>query len=333
MPINRRDFLKFAAVCAALPLMPVPATAATIQGMPYRVLGATGEKVSLLCVGGFHIGQASVSDAEAESIIRHALDEGVNFLDNAWHYHNGVSERRMGKALKDGYRDKAFLMTKHQGRDGATAQEYLEDSLRRLDVDVIDLWQFHEVNAPDLPGRIHDEGALEYALKARDEGKIRYIGFTGHHIPAFLEEMIARGHAWDACQFPVNIFDHHFESFTQQVMPKAVEKNIGVIGMKAQGGSPGNISNEAGVCTPAECLRFAMMQPVATVCSGMDSMAVLKENIATAKVFKPFEKEELDALLARAEALAMTGEYEPYKTAWHRDIRAAWEAQQQAAGK
>jgi predicted aldo/keto reductase-like oxidoreductase len=332
MSIKRRDFLKFAAAGAALSLMPVPATAAVVNGMPYRELGATGEKVSLLCLGGAHIGGKELSSDESVAMIRHAIDEGVNFLDNAWHYHGGESERRMGRALKDGYRDKALLMTKHQGRDGAAAQAFLEESLRRLDVDVIDLWQFHEVNEPDFPERIYTEGALEYALKARDEGKIRYIGFTGHHIPVFLAEMIERGYAWDTCQFPVNVFDHHFESFTQQVLPKAVEKKIGVIGMKTQGGSPGNISNKAGACTPAECLRFAMMQPVSTVCSGMDSMEVLVENIATAKSFKPFEKEELDQLLTRAKEQAMTGEFEPYKTAWHRDVRKAWEARQQAAG-
>lgn len=329
MHLNRRDFLKYAAAGAALTLMPTPATAKVVNGMPYRALGTMGEQVSLLCVGGYHIGVSRLSDKESIAIMRHAMDEGVNFLDNAWHYHEGRSEVRMGKALKDGYRDKAFLMTKHHGREAKTAQAHLEESLRRMQVDVIDLWQFHEIIDPAEPEQIYTEGAIEFALKAQEEGKIRYIGFTGHHIPEILAEMIDRGHDWDACQFPVNVFDHHFESFTQLVMPKAVEKEIGVIGMKSQGGSPGNISNRAEFCTPAECLRFAMMQPVASVVSGMDSMEVLKENIATVKSFKPFEKEELDDLLARAKEPAMTGEYEPYKTSWHRDIREAWEKQQQ----
>jgi uncharacterized protein len=269
MELGRRDFLRISAVAAAgLSLAPGSETIEKRNGMPYRVLGKTGELVSLLCVGGSHIGIYNVSEEEAIAIVRTALDEGVNFLDNSWDYHEGRSEERMGKALKDGYRDKAFLMTKFDGENREDAQQHLEDSLRRLGVDTIDLWQFHECIRPEQPERVYTEGALEFALEAREQGKIRYIGFTGHFQPHLLAEMIERGFDWDTIQMPLNCFDHHFRSFEKEVLPKALDKNLGVIAMKTLGGSPGELPHRSGAVTREECLRYAMSLPVSTVCSG-----------------------------------------------------------------
>lgn len=314
MTIRRRDFLK-ASMMATLGAAAWPAWAERRNGMPYRPLGKTGEMVSLLCLGGSHIGGQRLSDAESIRIMRTAVDEGVNFFDNAWSYHGGRSEERMGAALKDGYRDQVFLMTKHQGRDRETAREHLETSLRRLDVDVIDLWQFHEYIHEDDPERTYNEGALEFALEARDEGKIRYIGVTGHFEPGIVSEMIDRGFEWDAVQFPMNVLDYHYRSFERAVLPKALEKDIGVIGMKTLGG-PGQIQ-KTGVATVEECLHYVMSQPVATVCSGMDSMEVLRQNIAITKQFRRLSDEAMTALRARCRGEAANGVHEPYKTVWH----------------
>ncbi|MBI1319441.1 MAG: aldo/keto reductase [Candidatus Hydrogenedens sp.] len=314
MSMDRRTFLQLSAAGA----LALPALAAEPRnGMPYRTLGKTGEAVSLLCLGGYHIGGKELTDAEATAIMRRAVDEGVNFFDNAWQYHDGRSEERMGQALKDGYRDKVFLMTKHKGLDAARAQEHLETSLRRLEVDVIDLWQFHEIVHPEQPKRIYQNGALDFALKARDEGKIRYIGFTGHHINSTHLEMLAGGFDWDTIQMPLNVFDYHFRSFQRNVMPKALEKNLGVIAMKTLGGSPGNLLDSK-VVSAEECLRYSMSLPVSTVVSGMDSMAVLEKNLALAKAFQPMADDEREALLARVRPEAAPGRFEVYKTQWHR---------------
>ena len=327
MDMNRRSFLHLTALgalgintIASEGYAGITETVETRNGMPYRRLGSTPENVSLLCLGGFHIGQRQVSEALSLRIMRTAIDEGVNFLDNAWAYHDGRSEERMGKALKDGYRDKVFLMTKHKGRDPKTAQEQLEVSLRRLDVDVIDLWQFHEVVHPATPKKLYDLKVMEVALKAKEEGKIRYIGCTGHHMPSIQAEMIDRGFPWDTVQVPLNIFDYHFNSYTKNVLPKANEKGMGVIAMKSLGGTPAAIP-KTGVASAAECLHYAMNLPVSTVCSGMDSMEVLRENLKTAKSFVPIEAQEIAALLSKAAPYAATGEHETYKTKWHRDIQ------------
>lgn len=316
MKMHRRSFLKLSAAAAATPFLAGPAPAEVRNGMPYRVLGKTGENVSILCIGGAHIGLDSVPESESIAIMRTAVDEGVNFFDNAWQYNNGLSEERMGRALKDGYRDKVFLMTKHKGRDAAVAQQHLEDSLRRLQVDVIDLWQFHEVVNPDDPEKIYTQGAIEFAVKAREQGKIRYIGFTGHYKPDFHLDMIKRGFDWETIQFPVNVCDYHFRSFQKEVLPIAREKNMGIIAMKTLGGSPANII-QTGAVTAEECLRYAMNQPVSTVCSGIDSLEKLKKNIAVAKSLKPFEPEEMEQLLERTKDIAAAGECEPFKTKWH----------------
>ncbi len=314
MRLDRRDFLKATATTAAAwSLVGSHGYAEKRNGMPYRKLGKTGEMVSLLGIGGYHIGQKKLSDKDSIAIMRTAVDEGVNFFDNAWKYNGGRSEEVMGKALKDGYRDQVYLMTKVTGRDALTAQQQLEDSLRRLDVDVIDLWQFHEVVISDEPYKIYHEGVIEVALKAREQGKIRHIGFTGHRFPDIHSEMIDRGFDWETVQMPLNILDHHFRSFEREILPKAIEKEIGVIAMKTLGGSPGQIPAKAKLATVAECLRYAMTLPVSTVVSGIDSMDYLKQNLATTKNFTPMTEEERAEILSRTQEIARDGEYEPYK--------------------
>jgi predicted aldo/keto reductase-like oxidoreductase len=313
--MKRREFIKMSAAAAAtLSLSSSCAKVDEKNGIPYRVLGKTGEKVSLLCVGGYNIGFSDkLSEQESIKLMRTAVDEGINFFDNAWEYHDGVSEKRMGKALQDGYREKVFLMSKHHGREPELARQHLEDSLTRLKTDVIDLWQFHEIDEDSEIDRIYSSGALDYALKAQEEGKIRYIGFTGHYRPRMHLEMINRGFAWDTVQMPINVLDHHFRSFSNQVLPVAVEKNIGVIAMKSLAGTPGNIVTN-GIAEAEECLRFVMTLPVATVCSGMDSLEVLRKNIATARNFEPMAETEIAALLERTAEYAVGAKYERYKT-------------------
>jgi predicted aldo/keto reductase-like oxidoreductase len=318
MSMNRRTFLGTSLAGAAL--LSQPAWSEKREGMPYRVLGKTGEKVSLLCLGGAHIGGKEVTDEDSIAIMRTAVDEGVNFFDNAWAYHNGRSELLMGRALKDGYRDKVFLMTKGQARDAAGAQRFLEESLKRLDVDVIDLWQVHELVEPDGPGKVFSLGVLDYLMKAKEEGKIRYIGFTGHHLTSIHLEMLAGDFDFDTIQMPLGILDYHFRSFQQNVLQKALDKNMGVLAMKTLGGSPGAVP-ESGAATVAECLRYAMSLPVSTVVSGMETMEQLKQNLATAKAFVPMDEAELAALRTRTEPFGNDGRFESYKTAWHKDIQ------------
>jgi len=316
MSWKRRDFLRVTAAAATgLAFSGPPAVCEVRNGMPYRVLGKTGEKVSLLALGGFHIGWDWLSDQEATRIIRTAIDDGVNFLDNAWIYNDGRSETRMGNALRDGYRDRVFLMTKLRHLDAKGAEKDLEESLKRLQTEVIDLWQFHEIVNADEPQKVYSNGALEFALKAKEQGKIRYIGFTGHKDPSIHAEMIDRGFDWDTVQMPLNVCDHHFQSFEKVILPKAVEKNMGVIAMKTLGGTSGKI-HEAGVVSVAECMTYSMNLPVSTVVSGIDSMEILQENLSIAKSYKPLSEERVAGLLEKTKALAAEGEHEPFKTKW-----------------
>ena len=282
-----------------------------VNGMPYRPLGRTGAKVSLIGVGGYHIGKISSND-EAVALIRTALDEGVNFLDNAWEYHRGKSEERMGKALQAGYREKAFVMTKVCSRDRKGAMENLEDSLRRLKTDVIDLWQFHEI-AVDAHAEMifSQDGAIHAAVKAREQGKVRFIGFTGHKSPGIHLKMILKDFPWDAVQMPINVMDAHYRSFAREVIPVSMEKGIGVIAMKTT--ASGAIPRRTDVST-AECLRYAMSLPVSVVLSGMDTIEMIRENIATAKAFQPMSEQEINVLLARVRNIAVDGRLERFKT-------------------
>lgn len=311
--LSRRQFLRQAAcgVCSAGLLSRLSYGQDNSGPIPMRTLGRTGQKVSILGLGGHHIG--SIRDEE-ESIrlIRSAIDMGVTFMDNAWEYHQGRSEEVMGKALTGGYRDKAFLMTKHHGRDRQTAMRHLEDSLRRLKTDVIDLWQFHEVVYEADPGMIFaEDGGIEAARQAVEQGKVRYIGFTGHKDPAIFKEMLSHDYKWDAVQMPLNVVDAHFKSFEQEILPILLERNIGVIGMKSV--AAGRLLN-TGLVTIEEALRYAWSLPTSTVVSGIGSMEHLKQNVEIARAFKPLGEQEKTALLAKTREAAQDGEHELYKT-------------------
>ncbi len=284
--------------------------------VPYRMLGRTGERVSAIGLGGFHIGKSELSEQESIRIIRTAIDNGINFLDNSWDYNTGMSEIRMGKALRGGYRERAFLMTKIDGRDRRSAASQIQDSLMRLDTDRIDLLQFHEIIYADDPERVFAEGgALEAVLKAKDEGKVRFIGFTGHKSPDIHKKMLeaADRHQFrfDTVQMPLNVMDAHFESFEKKVLPILVREGIGVLGMKSMGDS---IILESGAVTPIECLHYAMNLPTSVVITGCDSMEVLEQALTAARSFRPLSKDEVDSILARTALAAAKGNYERYKT-------------------
>ncbi len=315
MLLSRRKFLQTStASLAGLALGTTPIHAGP-AGMPHRLLGHTGESVSLLSLGGAHMGNYNdLTDAKAVRIMHAAIDGGINFFDNAWNYSDGLSETRMGLALAGGYRQQVFLMSKEVNRDPQIAIAHLEESLQRLGTDYLDLWQIHGIRDPDDPRKVYEDGLLEMALKAKTAGKIRYLGFTGHTHPDLHIEMLKRGHAWDTIQMPINVFDPHYLSFIEHVLPLAAKRNIGVIAMKTLAGTPGKIP-ATGIATIAECLRYAMSLPVSSVCSGMDSIERLEQNIAIAKAFKPMSVDELKAILARTAPIAQNGRLESYKSA------------------
>lgn len=276
-----------------------------------RPLGRTGQRVSILGVGGSHLAKAGQKDAIR--IVREAVDHGVTFMDNAWEYGEGKSERWMGLALKDGYRERVTLMSKccaHR-RDYKTAMLQLEESLTRLRTDRIDLWQFHEIIYDNDVEWLFDHGGLDAALEAREQGKIRWIGFTGHKSPHIHLKLLARDVPWDTVQMPLNPLDASFRSFERQVLPEAVRRGIGVIGMKPLAG--GAIADST-VVTPEEALRYCFSLPVSTVVSGMDSVRVLRRNLRLAERFQSYHAGDMDALRQRARAVAGDGHLERYKT-------------------
>src|SRR5882672_3778200 len=314
--VSRRSFVKSAAAAAVLgTASPQVLMAETKEGMPQRALGRTGEKVSAIGLGGYHIGKQA-KEAESITIIRSAIDLGLNFMDNCWDYNGGVSEIRMGKALRDGYRQRVFLMTKIDGRTRETAAGQIDESLKRLQTDRIDLMQFHEVIRLEDPDRIFASGgAIEAMVEARRAGKIRYIGFTGHKDPfvhlRMLEVAAANKFRFDAVQMPLNVMDAHFRSFEHQVLPRLVADEIGVLGMKSMGDP---LILESKTVTPIECLHYALNLPTATVITGIGSLKILDQAIEAAKTFKPMSKEAVTRLLARTAAAAATGRFELFKT-------------------
>ncbi|HJU09598.1 MAG TPA: aldo/keto reductase [Candidatus Binataceae bacterium] len=327
--MNRRDFLKAAFALAAMGL---PARALAKTGLdrnvrahngrsvPYRMLGSTGERVSLIGVGGGHLIYPGTDD-EAVRIIRTAVDHGLNFMDNCWDYGGGQCEVRMGKALQDGYRKKVFLMTKIDGRNAKAAERQLNESLRRLRTDHLDLLQFHEIIRMNDPERVFaPDGAIHTATAARKAGKIRFIGFTGHKDPKIHLRMLQvadqHGFRFDAVQMPLNVMDAHYDSFEKLVLPVLVNHNIGVLGMKPMGA--GEILR-SGAVTPVECLHYAMNLPTSVVIAGIDSMPVLYQDLQAACDFKPMSEQETSALLAKTSASAARGKYELYKTTRHFD--------------
>jgi len=283
--------------------------------MIYRTLGRTGERVSAIGLGGHHIGRPPDPN-EGIRIIRSAIDRGITFMDNAWDYHDGESERRMGRALRDGYRQRVFLMTKFDGRTKRATAEQIDESLRRLETDHIDLIQFHENIRMEDPDRFFaPQGPLEAVLAAKQAGKIRYIGFTGHKDPVvhlrMLEVAAAHNFAFDSCQMPLNVMDAHFRSFTRQLLPRLLEQRIAVLGMKPLG--DGNVLRSA-TLSAIECLHYALNLPASVIITGCESMQRLDQAIEAVDTFAPMSEAQIAALLARTRDAAATGEYEPFKT-------------------
>lgn len=297
---TRRDFLKKAsALAVTLPLLSFDSDGKSVRSIPKRRLGRTNEYVSLISIGGFHIGEDSLSDEESIEIMRTAVDMGVNFFDNAWSYKQGRSETLMGQALKDGYREKVILMTKIMARNVEDAKVQMETSLKRFDLDSVDLLQFHAVGARDGDvDAVYEGGLIEWALEQRSQGVFKYIGFSGHSDPIPNVEMIERGFEWDTIQIPLNIGDYHREhSYEKMVLPLAIKNDIGVIAMKSNG--MGRLGR-SGIATPIEGLRYTMTLPVSTVVSGIDSMDILKENLALFHNFEPYSEADMQELLARS---------------------------------
>jgi aryl-alcohol dehydrogenase-like predicted oxidoreductase len=316
---DRRRFLKKLGVVSAVLAVPelLPTTAigqtATAGSIARRPFGRTGVQVSILGVGGHAIGQCK-TEAEGIQIVREALDAGVNFMDNAWEYHDGRSEDWMGKALK-GRREKAFLMSKvcTHGRDSKVAMQQLEESLRRLQTDHMDLWQVHEViydNDPDL--HFAKGGVMEAIAQAKQQGKVRFVGFTGHKDPSIHLKMLARDFPFDACQMPLGVFDATFRSFEQKVLPEVNRRGIAPISMKSLNGTADAVKK--GVLTAKEALTYVMSLPVATLVSGMNSLDVLRKNLEIARTFTPMTPDAMQSLRDRCATHAADGHFELYKT-------------------
>src|SRR5215208_7227609 len=284
--------------------------------MPTRTLGRTGVQVSLIGLGGWHLGFKSIDEQLSIRIIRSAIDQGINFMDNCWDYNDGASELRMGKALHDGYRERVFLMTKIDGRTKKEASKQLDESLRRLQTDHIDLVQHHEILRYEDPHRIFDEqGANAALIEARDAGKIRFIGFTGHKDPRIhlymLEVAKENGFQFDAVQMPLNVMDAHYRSFEKIVLPELVKENTAVLAMKTL--ANGTIL-ESKTVTAIECLHYAMNLPTSVVITGCESMEDLEQALTAARTFKPMTDEQVKNLLSKTEQSASRGEYELFKT-------------------
>ncbi|MFI5459571.1 MAG: aldo/keto reductase [Isosphaerales bacterium] len=313
---SRREFMQASAGLATAALVTAEAAAApaaNAAGIPLRPLGRTGENVTMICLGGFH---SSVHQDENGSIrlIQRAIDEGITFLDNAWDYHNGAAEDRMGKAISQGNRrDNVFLMTKCCGRTARDAQSHLEDSLRRLRTDHLDLWQFHEIVYDNDPDWIFASGgAIETALKAKEQGKIRFLGFTGHKDPSIHLKMLDKPYQWATVQMPLNVMDGQFRSFQHKVLPVLNQRGIAPIGMKSLGGTGKIVAD--GVISIEEALRYVFSLPIATLVSGIDSEKVLEQNLAIVRAFKPMTAEEKAAVEAKVRPYAGDGRFELFKT-------------------
>ncbi len=336
--MERRSFLKSAAVAGvgtaaartglAQSSAATPKAAATSRptspDMQYRELGKTGERVSVIGLGGYHLGKQQDPE-ESIRLTRAAIDRGITFLDNCWDYNDGLSEVRMGQALRDGYRSKVFLMTKMDGRTKDSYNKQLEQSLGRLQTDMIDLVQFHEVIRMEDPDRIFAEGgAIEAAVAARQAGKIRYIGFTGHKDPAVHLRMleIAQKHNFhfDTAQMPINVMDAHFRSFRKSVVPLCVQQGIGVLAMKTFGD---HFILQSNTVQPLEALHYSMQPPVSVVITGIDSTTVLDQAVEAVRTYKPMSEAQIASLLAQTADAAAEGKFELFKTTNHFDGTAA----------
>ena len=313
---TRREFVKLTVATGVVASTGLVGCAAETENeIPRRALGRTGEMVSVIGLGGYHIANTS-DEQESIRLVRTSVDRGITFMDNCWDYHNGESEVRMGKALRDGYREKVFLMSKTDGQTKGACAKQIDESLKRLQTDHVDLMQFHEVIRMTDPERIFGEsGAIEAMQEAKKAGKVRFIGFTGHKDPSMHLHMldVARktGFHFDAVQMPLNVMDAHFRSFEKQVLPVLVKEEIGVLGMKPMGF--GAII-QSGAATGIECLRYAMSLPTSTVITGIDSMKILDRAVEAARGFKPMTDEQINVLLARSADAATDGKYERFKT-------------------
>jgi aryl-alcohol dehydrogenase-like predicted oxidoreductase len=328
--MERRDFLKSATAASVGAAIATNAQTSRAANTPvkrpespdmiYRELGTTGERVSAIGMGGYHLGKQTDS-AESIRLMHAGIDHGITFLDNCWDYNDGISEVRMGQALRNGYREKVFLMTKMDGRTAVEYNKQLEQSLGRLQTDTIDLVQFHEIIRMEDPDRIFAAGgAIEAAVAARQAGKIRYIGFTGHKDPAVHLRMLetAQKHSFhfDTIQMPINVMDAHFRSFEKEVMPVALKQGIGILAMKTFGDPYILKSNTV---QPIEALHYGLTQPVSVVITGIDSTQVLDQALEAARTFKPLDQAQISSLLARTATAASEGKFELFKTTSHYD--------------
>ncbi len=322
--MDRRDFLKSASVAASVatagqlitPMMNAADSTPSADGMIYRTFGRTGERVSAIGLGGYHLGKPNLEEAEAIRLVHQAIERGINFLDNCWDYNGGVSELRMGKALADGHRAKVFLMSKIDGRTKSEAARQIDESLTRLQTDHVDLMQFHEVIRLEDPDRIFAEGGgMEAMLEAKKAGKVRYIGFTGHKDPLVHLRMldIARDHQFhlDAAQMPLNVMDAHFRSFGQNVLPVLNREGIAPLGMKCFGDHDILLSKTV---EPIECLHYCLNLPSAVQITGIDSQAILDQAFEAVRTFNPMSSTQVASLHERTRTAALTGKYEPFKT-------------------
>ena len=317
--LTRRDFVGNAAQGAAALAVAVPLVAdAAASGLPKRPLGRTGADVSVLCLGGWHIGYAAAQDEAAAIKVMHAaIDEGITFFDNSWDYHDGASELVMGKALASaGRRAKVFLMTKGCERDYQGAMRCIDESLKRLRTDYLDLWQFHEIIYENDPDWVFEKGGIRAAVEAKEAGKIRHIGFTGHRDPRVHQLMLDKPFDWETVQMPINMMDAHFRSFREHIVPQCVERGAGVIGMKGLGG--GVIPGRAGIGADT-CIRYALSQPISSLVVGITSMDELLQNAATARSFSPMADAEQRVLLKGVKEVAGDGRFELYKTTQRMD--------------
>ena len=290
--------------------------------MLYRKLGTTGVDVSAIGMGGYHLGKPNMTQDEANRLIHQGLDRGINFLDNCWDYNNGRSEEVMGNALKQGgYRQKAFLMTKLDGRTKQAAQQQLEQSLQRLQTDHIDLIQHHEIIRFEDPDRVFAEGgAMEAVLEAKQAGKVRFIGFTGHkdpHVHLYMLDVAkAHGFHFDTAQMPLNVMDAHFRSFAQLVVPRLIREGTGVLGMKCFGD---HFILQSNTATPLECLHYSLNLPVAVQITGIDNQQVMDQAFEAVKTFRRLDDQQLAQILNKTQKAALTGRFELFKTTSHFD--------------
>ena len=286
-------------------------------GLPVRTLVRTGLEVSIIGFGGGHFVRPHIDEKLSVRMVKMGIDAGLTFMDTAWEYGEGESERRMGLALK-GNRDQVTLMTKVCARDSEKAEVQLHDSLRRLQTDVIDVWQFHEINYDNDPELIFREGgAMETALAAREAGKVRFIGFTGHKSPHILKKMLDRDFDWDTCQLPINLMDAHYRSFQKEILPELNRRNIGAIGMKCLAGR-GQPITELGL-TAEQCRRFSLTLSISTLVCGIESLENLEQDLNIARNFKPMGNEEKQELLDHVYEESVDGRHEWFKSTQHFD--------------